>query len=160
MSSTMLRAITLAAATFLLGLPCAAADIMGQATVIDGDTLEIHGQRIRLFGIDAPEAPQTCTVSGKAYLCGQQAALALSDQIDRSVVTCEQRDIDRYGRIVAICFAGGADLGSWLVEQGWALAFRRYSTAYVAQEHAAESARRGMWRGEFVPPWDWRKGVR
>ena len=111
---------------------------MGQATVIDGDTIEIHGQRIRLFGIDAPEAPQTCTASGKTYLCGQQAALALADQIGRSVVTCEQRDIDRYGRIVAICFAGGADLGSWLVEQGWALAFRRYSTAYVAQEQSAE----------------------
>jgi endonuclease YncB( thermonuclease family) len=74
--------------------------------------------------------------------------------------SCEQRDIDRYGHTVAICFAGGDDLGAWLVENGWALAFRQYSAAYVAQERAAESARRGMWRGEFVPPWDWRKGAR
>jgi endonuclease YncB( thermonuclease family) len=144
----------------MLALPCAAADIMGQATVIDGDTMEMHGQRIRLFGIDAPEAPQTCNAAGKTYLCGHQAALALADRIGRRVVSCEQRDIDRYGCIVAICFADGDDLGGWLVEQGWALAFRRYSVAYVGNERAAETAGRGMWRGAFVAPWDWWKGVR
>jgi endonuclease YncB( thermonuclease family) len=155
----MIRIVISAIAVFL-ALPCAAADIMGQATVIDGDTIEIHDRRIRLFGIDAPEAPQTCTANGKTYLCGQQAALALADKIGRGVVNCEQRDIDRYGRIVAICFAGGVDLGSWLVERGWALAFRRYSTTYVTQEQVAESAGRGMWRGEFVMPWEWRRGKR
>ena len=148
------------AVCFMLALPSAAADIMGQATVIDGDTIEMHGRHIRLFGIDAPEAPQTCTASGKPYLCGQQAALALADHIGRRMVSCEERDIDRYGRIVAICFAGGDDLGGWLVEHGWALAYRRYSVAYVGLERAAESAGRGIWRGEFVTPWEWRKGIR
>jgi endonuclease YncB( thermonuclease family) len=155
----MLRVVIPVLALFF-ALPCAAADLMGQATVIDGDTIEIHGKHIRLFGIDAPEAPQTCTASGKSYLCGQQAAFALADHIGRHIVSCEQRDIDRYGRTVAICFAGGDDLGGWLVEKGWALAYRRYSVAYVGQEQVAQSAGRGMWRGEFVMPWDWRKGVR
>jgi endonuclease YncB( thermonuclease family) len=73
--------------------------------VIDGDTIEIHGQRIRLFGIDAPESRQTCEAGGETYRCGQQAALAMSQFINQRTVICEQRDIDRYGRIVAILFA-------------------------------------------------------
>jgi endonuclease YncB( thermonuclease family) len=71
--------VAVSAVIFFFALPSAAADIMGQASVIDGDTIEIHDRRIRLFGIDAPEAPQICTASGKTYLCGQQAALALAD---------------------------------------------------------------------------------
>ena len=138
-----------------------AADLAGQATIIDGDTIEIHGTRIRLFGIDAPESRQTCEAAGQVYRCGQQAALALADHIGRHTVSCTSKgDPDRYGRMIAICTASGDDLSAWLVEQGWALAYRRYSTAYVGQEQAAESAGLGMWRGEFVPPWEWRKGVR
>jgi len=137
-----------------------AADFAGQATVIDGDTIEIHGQRIRLFGIDAPESRQTCEAAGEIYRCGQQAALALSDFTGRQVVSCEDRGRDRYGRVVAVCSAGGEDLGAWLVSNGLALAFRRYSVDYVDQEQAAQSGRRGLWAGEFVAPWDWRRGVR
>jgi endonuclease YncB( thermonuclease family) len=155
----MIRALTIITA-LAFALPSEAADLAGQATVVDGDTLEIHGTRIRLYGIDAPESAQTCKATGKVYKCGQQAALALADFIGRHVVTCDRKDTDRYGRIVAICYAGGDDLSAWLVENGWALAYRRYSVAYVGQEHAAESAGRGVWRGEFVPPWEWRKGVR
>ena len=78
----------------------------------------------------------------------------------RSSVTCEERDRDRYGRVVAVCRHSGRDIYAWLVREGWALAYRRYSLAYVNEEAAARSARRGIWRGEFVPPWDWRRGAR
>ena len=89
-----------------------------------------------------------------------EAAFALADLIGRRVVSCEQRDTDRYGRIVAVCYAGGVDLSGWLAEQGWALAFRRYSVAYVSQEWTPMKVSRGKWRGKFIPLWDWRRGVR
>ena len=84
--------------------------IIGRASVIDGDTIEIRGQRIRLFGIDAPESRQTCTdPKGVSYRCGQRAAQALDYRISDSPVTCEPKDRDRYGRIVAVCRAYGED---------------------------------------------------
>ncbi len=138
----------------------ALADMTGQASVIDGDTLEIHGQRIRLHGIDAPESGQLCYIGGKRWRCGKDAANVLADLIDRRPVTCQERDRDRYGRIVAVCRFAGVDLGAWLVTSGLALAYRRYSTAYVSHEDAARVAKAGMWRGEFVPPWEWRKQKR
>src|SRR6266404_783627 len=138
----------------------AAADIIGQASVIDGDTIEIHGQRIRLFGIDAPEHDQLCEEAGAQYRCGQQASLALADQIGRQTVDCAPRDVDQYGRVVAVCSAAGEDLNAWMVRQGWALAYRHYSTAYVPDEDAAHLAGDGIWRGTFDAPWDWRQGKR
>lgn len=98
-------------------------DLRGGASVIDGDTIEIHGARIRLNGIDAPESGQLChDARGTAWRCGQQAALALSDRIGRQVVSCQQTDTDRYGRVVADCFTGGENLNHWMVREGWALA--------------------------------------
>ena len=138
----------------------AAADVAGRASVIDGDTIDIHGERVRLFGIDAPEGRQLCTVAGGPYRCGQQAALALADHIGQRTVRCEERTRDRYGRIVAVCYVGDEDIQAWLVEQGWALAFRRYSTDYVAEEDAARAAGRGIWRGTFDAPWEWRAARR
>ena len=70
------------------------------------------------------------------------------------------KDVDRYGRIVAVCRAGGEDLNAWMVERGWALAYRRYSRTNVDEEASARSARGGLWRGDFVAPWDWRQGER
>ncbi len=140
-------------------IPAEPADrLTGTVTVIDGDTIEIHGQRVRLFGIDAPESAQTCEAGGKAYRCGQQAALALADEIGRRTVSCNPRDVDRYGRIVAVCAAGDEDLNAWMVRHGWALAYRQYSTAYVPDEEGARAAGAGIWRGTFTPPWDWRHG--
>jgi endonuclease YncB( thermonuclease family) len=136
------------------------ADITGTATVIDGDTLEIRRTRVRLHGIDAPESAQWCRAKGERWRCGQRVAFALADKIGEKPIRCERRDIDRYGRTVAVCYLGNEDLNAWLVSEGLALAYRRYSLDYVDEEEAAEEAGRGMWRGEFVAPWDWRRGAR
>ncbi|MFN4281561.1 MAG: thermonuclease family protein [Alphaproteobacteria bacterium] len=129
----------------------------GTASVIDGDTLDLHGQRIRLHGIDAPESKQSCTRSGEAWRCGQAAALALAERIARQPIACEQRDIDRYKRIVAICRMGEEDLNAWLVRSGWAMAYRQFAKDYVADEDSARAARVGIWAGEVQPPWEWRR---
>jgi endonuclease YncB( thermonuclease family) len=131
----------------------AQADITGTASVIDGDTIEVHAQRIRFHGIDAPESRQTCVAGGEVWRCGQQASLALSDFIGRSPVVCQEQGKDHYGRIIGACSVRNQDIEAWMVLNGWALAYRKYSTDYVGQEQAAQAARRGIWRGEFVPPW-------
>jgi endonuclease YncB( thermonuclease family) len=137
-----------------------AAGLTGVASVIDGDTIEIHGQRIRLHGIDAPEASQLCMVGGKQWRCGAAAANRLADKVGRQQVSCEERDKDRYGRVVATCSAGGVDLNAWMVSEGLAVAYRQYSSDYVGQEEAAKNSRRGVWATEFDMPWDWRKARR
>ena len=136
-------------------------DIMGVATVIDGDTIEIHGQHIRLHGVDAPESAQECRrPDGSRWRCGQQAALALQDLISRRPVTCARQDTDRYGRIVAKCSVGGVDINAWLVTNGWAVAYRQYSSDYVGVETTARAGGLGIWSGEFAMPWDWRRDKR
>jgi endonuclease YncB( thermonuclease family) len=145
----------------LLASAASAQMITGTAAVIDGDTIEVHGERIRLYGVDAVEGRQSSRLpDGKTWLCGADAAMALADRIGRNPVTCNQRDIDRYGRIVAVCWQGNMDLGEWLVVQGWAMAYRQYSTSYVSAESAARTARRGLWASDFAPPWEWRKSRR
>lgn len=139
----------------------AAAPIVGRATVIDGDTIEIRGERIRLFGIDAPEGGQTCEdPRGQRYRCGSKAALVLDARIGEGIVTCEPKDTDRYGRILAIRRVFGEDLGAWMVGLGWALAYRDYSTRYVPAEELARSRRLGQWAGRFTAPWEWRREKR
>lgn len=134
--------------------------IMGQATVIDGDTIEIHGQRIRLHGIDAPESRQLCEKNGQEYRCGQQASLALADMVGQAVVRCQPNGVDRYKRIIGVCFKGDQDLNRWMVRNGWAVAYRRYSKDYVTDEESASSAGIGIWAGQFETPADWRKKLR
>ena len=133
-------------------------ELSGIARVLDGDTIEIGTDRIRLWGVDAPEGRQTCLEGSSRWPCGRRATQALAGRIDGRSVACEERDRD--GRIVAVCRHGGRDINAWLVREGWALAFRRYSQAYVNEESVAKAARRGLWRGEFVRPWDWRRGKR
>ena len=137
-----------------------AADLSGRARVIDGDTIELGAARVRLHGVDAPESAQSCLAGGERWPCGRRATRALAGRIDGRTVACEQRDRDRYGRIVAVCREDGQDVNAWLVAQGWALAYRQYSRAYVDEESAARAARKGVWRGEIVAPWDWRRGER
>ena len=146
---------------------CAAAQaqiVTGTPRVVDGDTLRFpeFGDKVRLLGIDAPETGQSCrTAAGDGYPCGLQAAEALKRRIDSGPVRCEGQGRGRYGRLIAVCFAaGGTDLNGWMVAQGQALAYRRYSKRYVTQERAARNAGRGIWRGRFVKPWRWRHGER
>ncbi len=140
--------------------PANAEDLVGGASVIDGDTLEIHGRRIRLLGIDAPEGGQFCEKDGERYRCGQRAAQALADKIGRVTVRCEQHDIDRYKRIVAVCSLGNVELNAWMVRQGWAIAYRQYSRDYVDDESAAQAEKAGIWAGRFIEPSKWRRGDR
>src|SRR4029079_15138647 len=105
--------------------------LSGRALVLDGDTLEIRGQRIRLFGVDAPEWAQNCTrANGQNGACGQEAARALREKIGAANISCRQMDIDQYKRVVAICTRGNEDLNAWLVSNGWGVAFRAFSNAY------------------------------
>jgi len=129
------------------------------ARVVDGDTLDLNGARIRLYGVDAPEAGQTCERNGAAWPCGAAATQALSDFISGREVSCVEVDRDRYGRAVSTCSVGDTDLGSWMVLNGWALEFDRYSDGRYAQaEQAASNAGVGIHSGQFVAPADWRSG--
>jgi len=138
------------------------ADLVGQATVIDGDTLEMHGQNIRLWGIDAPEANQLCRGNDSLpYRCGARAANSLDAFIARGTVRCLPRGADQYGRIVAACAVNETDLGDWLVGRGLALDWPRYSNGrYAAQQRQAERASLGMWAGSYVEPWRYRACMR
>lgn len=154
--------LAIATLTALSIYPCSAADIVGQASIIDGDTIEIHGQRIRLWGIDAPESSQLCRdAKSDLYRCGGRAANELAAFLADKVVRCEPVDIDRYGRTVARCFAGDADIDEWLVDGGLALDWPRYSRGrYAAAQQSAERGARGIWSGSFVEPWRYRACIR
>jgi endonuclease YncB( thermonuclease family) len=135
--------------------------IAGTASVIDADTLEIRGERIRLVGVDAPESGQKCLdVSAKFFRCGSVAANSLDTWINRASVSCEIEGKDRYGRLLGQCKVRGQSVQEWLVVNGHAVAYRSYSTAYVPAELKARKAGAGIWAGEFVMPWDWRQGLR
>lgn len=134
---------------------------VGNAEVIDGDTIDVTGSRVRLYGIDAPEAAQTCQRDGRTWVCGMIAKNSLVSLIAGRQVKCEEQDIDRYERRVATCWAEEENINAWMVENGWAVAYRQYGGAIYDQEEAvARAARRGIWSSEFVMPWDWRKSRR
>lgn len=137
---------------------CGAAVAEPRVRVIDGDGLAIEGVIIRLWGIDAPELDQTCTANGRQIHCGKDARFLLEALVVHAGLVCETKDVDRYGRTVAQCFADGTDLAGELVRQGYALDWPRYSDGHYAKQQAeARKKRRGLWAGEFREPWEWRK---
>lgn len=138
-----------------------AGDVTGQASVIDGDTIEIHGARVRLYGIDAPEHDQLChDRRGERYRCGQVASNALAEFIGRQAVACVEVDRDRYRRTVAVCTVGRIDLADWLVRGGLAIDWPRYSRGdYAPAEIEARGKQVGMWAGRFVEPWRYRQCI-
>lgn len=156
-----LKTVVLFAAMVAVTVPAIAAEaVVGRASVIDGDTIEIHGERIRFNGIDAPESQQLCqNAKGRDYRCGQVAADALANFLSKSRPTrCEFVERDRYGRFVGDCYrADGEPVAAWLVRNGHALDWPRYSNgAYASDQASAQAGRLGIWAGSFQPPWEWR----
>ena len=129
-----------------------------QVRVIDADTVDVDGTRYRLHGIDAPEARQTCRAWGRTWDCGAAATEALMSRAEG--MSCTNDGTDAFGRAIGVCSSGGQDLNAWLVANGWALAYRQFSEDYVSQEEQARSNKRGIHRGEFIEPWNWRRGER
>ncbi len=154
------RCAALAAGVALLAASAGAAEVAGPAQAIDGDSLTVAGEEVRLHGIDAPEALQTCRVGEPTWRCGRAASETLAFLLQRGPVRCEFDQRDAYGRALATCFRDGRNLNALMVEVGMALAYRRYSEAYVDQEQRARDARRGLWDAEFEPPWAWREAHR
>lgn len=135
-----------------------AATAVGQARVIDADTLEIGNRRIRLLGVDAPDRGQICRdATEEGWPCGAQARLVLADFLGTGTVSCRIASWDRYDRDLGHCALEGADLGDWLVRHGWAIPHEDGESAYEAARRAAEARRKGLWIGTFDPPSAWRR---
>ena len=146
----------LTASLSLLSFPAHAVKVTGFARVIDGDTIALGTQVIRLYGIDAPENGQDCQqADGRFYNCGAEAESRLTSLLNKQV-SCSGTEYDRYQRLIATCTSDGIDVSRTLVSTGYALAYRQYSTRYIAEEKAAASNKRGMWAGSFVAPWEFR----
>ena len=136
----------------------AAETLTGRATVVDGDTIKIDGAHIRLEGIDAPEAGQTCgRKDGGEWRCGSAASAKLAALIDTRRVDCESRGRDKYDRVLGVCFADGRDINAEMVRSGFAWAFVKYSTSYVEAETEARARHAGIWQGEAEPAWVFRE---
>jgi endonuclease YncB( thermonuclease family) len=134
------------------------ATLTGPARVVDGDTIVVSGVRVRLEGIDAPEAGQTChgPLPGEVWPCGTAAATALLRLIGTNDVSCRRHGLDRYGRMLGVCFLGQEDINATMVREGHAWAFTRYSMSYVGEEAQARARRVGIWQGAAVPAWEYR----
>lgn len=139
----------------LLAAPLWAAE--GRVRVVDGDTFRLGSVEVRLFGIDAPETAQTCGRAGRDWACGTWATEALRGLVAGREVVCDGRGADRYGRTLGVCRAGGVEVNRALVRAGAAMAYRRYSTAYVGEERAAQQAGVGIWAGSAQVPEDFRQ---
>jgi endonuclease YncB( thermonuclease family) len=125
--------------------------------VVDGDTINMNGEKIRFTGIDTPELKQTCIKEGVKELCGITAKQILIDKIGNNKVVCINEGKDQYKRTLAECFVNDKSLSSYLVRSGYAFAYRRYSNKFIEDEDYARINKIGMWKMIFVYPWDYRK---
>lgn len=143
-----------------LSNPAAAKNLVGAASAIDGDTIELDGTRVELFGIDAPEVGQTCTVMVFPWKCGVEARKILSALIAGREVSCFGKVRAADSSVSAVCRTGGLDLNETMVRIGMALAWRDQSDDYVGDETAARGEEVGVWLSRFDPPWEWRAAQR
>jgi endonuclease YncB( thermonuclease family) len=133
-------------------------DLTGTAAVVDGDTIEIDGRRVRLEGIDAPESGQSCArADGRSWNCGAASADALAKLVAKRRVACADHGADKYGRMLGVCFVDGVDINAQMVRTGMAWAFVKYSKSYVTEEAEARSQQAGIWQGEAQPAWAYRE---
>ena len=128
--------------------------------VIDGDTIHIGSKKYRFSGIDTPEMKQTCKKDNQIVMCGVIAKNALVKKINKQQVNCKEEEIDRYKRIVAECFVNNESLSKYLVRNGHAVAYRRYSMKFVEDEDYAKKNKLGLWSMSFDYPWDYRAKLR
>jgi endonuclease YncB( thermonuclease family) len=164
----MLGFIGMAAAglapSMITATDAAGRSIIGTARVLDGGTLDIAGERVRLLGMDAPEGKQLCQRGGREWPCGEIAAAALAGLVAGQAVQCDVKGQDRYSRALAVCRAGSKDIGRELVRRGLAVAYYPKrgvrGPSYDAEEADAEAAQRGLWGGSFIRPSEWRQGER
>ena len=141
-----------------LGAKAVAEEISGIPTITDGDTIKILNQRIRLHGIDTPEKKQICTKNFEEYNCGKEATDALVRKINGKLVVCKVHDkLDRYNRYIGVCFIEEVNLNKWMVRNGYAVAYKRYSKDYIQDEYYAKKNKLGLWAGNFIHPEKWRK---
>jgi endonuclease YncB( thermonuclease family) len=154
-------AILAVAATLVSFGPVDAAELVGRARIVDGDTIAYRDDKVRLHGIDAPENAQHCRdASGGDYRCGVAATRALEAFVAGREIRCSGTERDKYGRLIAVCRVGGREINRWMVNAGWARAYLRYSRDYADEERDAAQARRGLWAGSFEAPWDFRHARR
>ena len=143
---------------FNLNLKITASEIYGIPIITDGDTVKILNNKIRLHGIDAPEKNQKCTKNAKEYNCGAVATEALIKKINKNIVKClTQTNKDRYNRFIGVCFIGQENINKWMVRNGYAIAYKRYSKDYISDEEFAKTNKLGLWSGIFLKPEKWRK---
>ena len=146
-----------------------AEEISGIPKVVDGDTVHIDNYKLRLEGIDAPEMRQQCKKESfkisffigftfyKDYSCGRVSKEKLITKIDDTEIKCISSSKDRYKRYIATCYKGKTNLNQWMVRNGFAIAYRRYSKIYVSDEEFAKENKLGLWQGKFMEPEKWRK---
>lgn len=125
--------------------------------VTDGDSIKIGKNRIRLQGIDAPEIKQKCIKDQEEYSCGIDSKNFLKSLLKDSDLECKYKELDRYNRILGMCFVNGKNINKQMVQYGWALAYRKYNKIFIESENFAKDNSRGIWAGDFEKPWDWRR---
>ena len=126
-------------------------------TVIDGDTIRLGDVKIRFSGIDAPEINQTCVASEGKVACGKISRDLLMEKVTSNKISCTDEGKDFYGRVLGECFVNGESLSAYLVREGFAFAYRKYSNKYIEDEEYAKFNKLGMWSMEFQYPWDYRR---
>tara|TARA_B100001173_G_scaffold305283_1_gene310466 strand:+ start:9 stop:488 length:480 start_codon:yes stop_codon:yes gene_type:complete len=125
--------------------------------ITDGDTIKINGEKIRFSGIDTPELKQTCIKNGIENLCGIKAKKILAEKIGNNSVKCISEGKDQYKRTLAECFVNNESLSRYLVQSGYAFAYRKYSKRFIKDEDHARMKKIGMWSMKFEYPWDYRR---
>jgi endonuclease YncB( thermonuclease family) len=125
--------------------------------IIDGDTIVLNGEKIRFFGIDAPEVDQECKKKGEIIKCGLLSKQVLEDKIGNNKLLCIKKDTDRYKRTIAECFINKVSLSKFLVANGYAFAYKKYSKQYIYHEKRAKILKLGLWSMTFEYPWKFRK---